>query len=81
MTTNLTVNADLLCQTTCEMLGIGRESGETSVEPLGRDARIESHNGIDFLAMDDAGEGEFARAMGPIEAAELVRSGLVRDAR
>lgn len=46
-----------------------------------RDARIESHNGVDSIAMDDAGDGEFFFAVSGTEAAELVRMGLCRDAR
>lgn len=46
-----------------------------------RDARIESHNGVDFIAMDDAGDGEVEFAVSDTEAAELIRMGLCRDAR
>ena len=46
-----------------------------------RDARVTRANGTTAIEMDDAGEGEFWRATSEKEADELVRLGLVRDAR
>lgn len=46
-----------------------------------RDARIERANGCDFVCLDDAGEGEYSRAVSDTTADKLVRYGLARDAR
>lgn len=49
-----------------------------------RDARVETHvcgNDMASLMMDDHGSGEFHRTISSREANELVRLGLVRDAR
>lgn len=46
-----------------------------------RDARIERHNGICFIEMDDYGNGEFSRAVSDTEAAALIAEGYCRDAR
>ena len=48
-----------------------------------RDARVTSHADRDLasIEMDDAGAGEFERTITDREASELVRLGVVRDAR
>lgn len=85
-TTTITIDPTKLRATTAEMLmdyTDRRAGGPVEIaHPFpGRNARIESHVGTDYLVMDDAGDGEYSGAMGPQEAAELIRSGFARDDR